>query len=173
MPAGYIDPNSGQYIYGTDDPRQPMHSVLNLAQNAAAIEAQQTRARLDQLEQWLGAFNAATPWATVTLNSTYFNTGLDPIGSQPAKVLSYRRVGDKVYVEGGANTGVVPPNWTHLGTLPLYFRPLEATPFVYLFGHSSDVNRGMMLPDGRLLLGQAPPAAGTDVTILSAQAFIV
>lgn len=173
MATGFIDPDSGIYIYGEDDPRQPMHAVLNLAQEATRTESMQARSRLDLLEQWLGGFNAATPWEPLNIHTVYYETGnLDPIGSVPAKPLQYRRVGDLVYFDGGVNTIAVPGNWISVGTLPPGFRPLEDTPFTYMFGHSSEINRGIAQTDGTIRLGLAPPAIGTDVTILNGQAFI-
>ncbi|MBO1770452.1 hypothetical protein [Agrococcus sp. TF02-05] len=174
MPAGYIDPDSGQYIYGSDDPRQPMHDVLNLGQQAAATESQQTRSRLDQLELWLGGFNAATPWANLPLNSTYFEVAnTDSIAGVASTPLRYRRAGDRLHLIGTVNAKAVPPNWTVLGTLPSGFRPIEDTPILYMFNLQSDITRGVIKTNGDVQLSWAPTTVNADLTIVFAEALLV
>lgn len=51
MSTGYIDPDSGIYIYGPDDPRQPMHDVLNLAQTATRDAVVGMQGDIASLEQ--------------------------------------------------------------------------------------------------------------------------
>lgn len=167
-----INPDSGTYFYAEGETGGPIFDVLNRAASAEHDARLTDREALGQLEDWVGEFTELTPAAAVPLNSTYFNAGpLDNIGTSadPKPPLTYKRIGQRVIVGGSANTGVVPGNWTVLGTLPVGFRPATPTPFFYMFGYFSDVHIGVVKTNGQLLLGQAPPSSGTDVTLMNAE----
>lgn len=170
MPAGYTDPGSGQYIYGSDDPRQPMHDVLNLHANAAHTAALADRARLDELESWVGDYTAMTPWTAVPLRAEFSASPLDPVWSSTAVPLAYRKIGDMVTVDGAVNQ-VAPGN--HVGDLPVGFRPLRIVSFIYMFGNGSDAVRGIIELNGAIRLSAAAPANGTDITFIIPPFYVV
>lgn len=172
MPVGYIDPDSGQYIYGTDDPRQPMSDVLNLAQNAARDAALADRERISSLEAWVGDYTAMTPWAEVPLETAYYSTSpLDNVWSSAAQPLAYRAIGDMVMVDGAVNT--VATGGNHVGTLPVGYRPLRIVSFIYIFANDSLAQRGIIELDGKIRLSAGPPADGTDITFIIPPFFLV
>lgn len=165
MAVGYTDPSSGVYIYGADDPRQPMDAVLNIGQRATAAELTATRERLEALEQWMGGFQAATPFAPVPLNGAFYEgSGIDSIWSNPTQPLMYRRVGNRIDVNGVVNTKALGSNT--VGTLPLGFRPDRIVTFVYMFANDSAALRGVIQLNGDIRLSGVPATVGTDVTFI-------
>ena len=91
MAIGYIDPDSGTYIYGSDDPRGPLHDVLNKGALAEHNARKADRARLKTLENSEAAalsIQSIVPSSFITLESDYrFQAGF-------AQVV--RRIGSRI-----------------------------------------------------------------------------
>lgn len=156
MPTGYIDPETGVYIFGDADPAGPMHNVLNLAQWATRDVQLGNESRLAQLEMWVGAFNATVPWANVPSP----HTGNLDAGTR----LRYRRQNETVYVEGGLRTQQAVALYAIIATLPDGFRPLEP---VFTLGYNSNGGgtvRLLFRPDGGIQTYSALPGTN-DLTV--------
>lgn len=157
MPAGYLDPDTGVYIFGSTDPSGPMHEVLNRAQTAAADVQLGNESRLFLLESWLGEFNASVPWMDVPSPHT---------GDLDAGVkLRFRRVNTTVYVAGGLRIDEPIPVYSIVGTLTPLFRPLDD---VFTLGWNSnggEVTRLLFKASGEIITYQPLPG-DNDLTVV-------
>lgn len=156
MPAGYIDPETGHYIFGSTDPAGPMHDVLNRAQTAAVDVQLGNESRLAQLELYYGLASAATPWANVPSPHT---------GALDAGIkLRYRQVGDIIYLEGGLRIAPATAVYATIATLPLGYRPMED---VFTLGYNSNggaVVRLLIRKDGAIV-AYSPLPTTNDLTM--------
>lgn len=110
MATGYIEPESGMYIYGADDPRQPMHDVLNLAQMPLVQQMMIVREGIRSLED-TRPLPGPLPTPT-TGNTREASTALMTVGGLVFLTLKLTRTSD--FPSAGAT----------LATLPAGFRPV-------------------------------------------------
>lgn len=154
---GYIEPSTGVYLYGADDAGGTIYEVLNRGAIAASNVQHGNESRLNQLELWVGEFNAATPWANVPTP----HTGTLDAGTR----LRYRRMGETVYLEGGLRTASPVALYAIVATLPAGFRPSES---VFTVGYNSNggsVVRLLVRGDGTIQTYSALPGTN-DLTFV-------
>jgi hypothetical protein len=170
---GSVQPDSGTYVYASDDPRSPMHTVLNLLANSVRTSIKAARDRLTALEDRFAGMDVTTPWVGLPfVNAVGATTAFQEDTAEAVlPKLAYRRLGSMVYLEGVARvrTGGA-ANYVDLGRLPDGFRPSRNMIFTYFWGDTTPY-RGLIRTNGVVSIAIGA-AAGTQINIPTVPFFL-